>query len=287
MPYATMRDKVRLHYEEVGSGSPILFVHEFGGDHRSWEMQMRYFARRHRCIAYAARGYTPSDVPTDPASYSYKHMMDDVVGMLDHVGIAKAHLVGLSMGAYSTLHVGLNYPARALSLTLAGVGSGSERERAEEFRKGAEATAKTFETKGSKHVAETFGGGPGRVPLEVKDPRGYREFSQQFAEHDAQGSAHVMRNFQGQRPSIYDFEDAIRKLTLPTLIVVGDEDDACIDPSIFLKKCIATSGLAMFPKTGHGVNLEEPALFNQTLSDFIALAEAGRWGPRDPRSIRK
>lgn len=287
MPFATTRDKVRLHYEEAGSGTPILFVHEFGGDHRSWEMQMRYFSRRHRCIAYAARGYTPSDVPTDPESYSYKHMMNDVVGVLDYLEIASAHIVGLSMGAYSTLHVGLNYPDRALSLTLAGVGAGSESGRQEEFRKGAEATAALFETKGAKHVAETFGGGPGRVPLEVKDPRGYREFAQQFAEHDALGSAHVMRNFQGRRPSIYEFEEPIRKLALPTLIVVGDEDDACIEPSVFLKKCIAPSGLAMFPKTGHGVNLEEPALFNETLADFIARVEAGRWGPRDPRSIRK
>ena len=97
----------------------------------------------------------------------------------------------------------------------------------------------------------------------------------------------MIRNFQGQRPSIYEFEDAIRKLTLPTLIIVGDEDDACIEPSLFLKRTIATSGLAMFPKTGHGVNLEEPALFNQTVGDFVAIAEAGRWGPRDPRSIRK
>ncbi len=166
------------------------------------------------------------------------------------------------------------------------MGSGSERDRQEEFRSGAEGTAKLFETSGAKHVAETYGGGPGRVPLELKDPRGYREFSQQFAEHDAQGSARVMRNFQGKRPSIYDFEDAIRKITLPVLIVVGDEDDACVEPSLFLKRTIAASGLAMFPKTGHAVNLEEPALFNKTFGDFLALAEAGRWGPRDPRSIR-
>jgi proline iminopeptidase len=70
------------------------------------------------------------------------------------------------------------------------------------------------------------------------------------------------------------------------LIIVGDEDDACIEPSLFLKKMIATSGLAMFPKSGHAVNLEEPALFNQTLDAFLALVEAGRWPARDPRSVR-
>ncbi len=112
MPFATTRDKVRLHYEEVGSGTPVLFVHEFGGDLRAWETQMRYFARRHRCIAYAARGYTPSDIPASAESYSYQHMMTDVIDMLDHLGVAKAHIVGLSMGAYSTLHVGLNHPGR-------------------------------------------------------------------------------------------------------------------------------------------------------------------------------
>jgi proline iminopeptidase len=286
MPFATTRDKVRLHYEETGTGTPLLFVHEFGGDHRSWEAQLRYFSRRNRCIVYAARGYAPSDIPS-PGAYSYKHFMNDVVDVLDHLAIPKAHIVGLSMGGYSTLHVGLNHPGRALSLTLAGTGSGSERDRQEEFRKGNEVTAKQFETLGSAQVAKTYGLGPGRVPLEVKDPRGYAEFAEHFSQHDAQGAANVMRGFQAQRPSIYDFEAEIRKITLPVLIVVGDEDDACIDPSVFLKRCIATSGLAMFPKTGHGMNLEEPDLFNRTLADFLALADAGRWPPRDPRSIRK
>ena len=70
MPYAITSDKVRLYYEEVGQGTPILFVHEFAGDHRSWEPQLREFGKRHRCIAYAARGYTPSDVPAAGDVYS-------------------------------------------------------------------------------------------------------------------------------------------------------------------------------------------------------------------------
>ncbi|HVG52108.1 MAG TPA: alpha/beta hydrolase [Xanthobacteraceae bacterium] len=287
MPYATTRDNIRLYYEEVGSGTPLLFVHEFGGDHRSWEMQMRYFSRRYRCIAYSARGYTPSDVPNSPDAYSYKHFAGDVVEMLDHLKIAKAHIVGLSMGGYCALQVGLHHPGRALSLTLAGTGSGSELHRLEEFRKNNDATAKQFETLGSKVVATTYGLGPGRVPFEIKDPRGYAEFSTQFGEHDSQGSAHTIRGFQGSRPSIFEFESDVRKIALPTLIVVGDEDDACIESSLYLKRCIAASGLAMFPKTGHCVNLEEPALFNQTLADFLSLVEAGRWLPRDPRSVRK
>src|ERR1017187_8749377 len=126
MPYALTSDKVRLHYEEVGQGTPILFVHEFAGDHRSWEPQLREFGKRYRCIAYAARGYTPSDVPADKDAYSYQHVMRDCVAVLDHLGIDQAHIVGLSMGGYTTLQVALNHPTRVRSMTLAGTGSGSE-----------------------------------------------------------------------------------------------------------------------------------------------------------------
>jgi proline iminopeptidase len=286
MPYATASDSTRLYYEEAGSGTPILFVHEFAGDHRTWEPQMRYFSRSHRCITYSQRGYKPSDVPSDPAAYSYKHFLSDVVAMLDHLELGRAHIVGLSMGGYTGVQVGLNHPDRALSLTIAGAGSGSERWFTDEFRRGAGANADAFETKGSAEVARTYGLGPGRVPFIVKDPRGYAENNAQFAEHDATGSARTMRTFQGERPSLYDFEADIRRLAVPSLIVVGDEDDLCIEPSLLLKQWIMPSGLAVFPKTGHVVNLEEPDLFNRTLAEFLMRVEAGRWGPRDPRSIR-
>jgi proline iminopeptidase len=286
MPFAKTRDGTRLYYEEAGSGTPLLFLHEFAGDYRSWEAQMRYFCRRYRCVSYSARGYLPSEVPASADSYTFRHFMSDAVDVMDHLAIRRAHLVGLSMGGYSALQVGLNHPDRALSLTLAATGSGSERGRVEEFRRGAQETANQFDTLGSAEVARTYGLGPGRVSFEVKDPRGYHEFAEQFGQHDALGSGHTMRGFQGGRPSIYDFHDNLRRFAVPTLIVVGDEDDACLEPSLFLKKTIATSGLAVFPKTGHAVNLEEPALFNQTLDGFLSIVEAGRWRARDPRSVR-
>ena len=285
MPYATARDSTRLYYEEAGTGSPVLFLHEFAADYASWEPQMRYFSRRHRCIAYSARGYAPSEVPAADA-FTYEYFRDDALAVLDHLGIERAHLVGLSMGAYSSLQVGLHRPQRVLSLTLAGVGSGSEPAHIDAFRESAHSNARDFETLGSAEVAKTYGNSPNRIAFKVKDPRGFLEFMEALARHDAQGSAHTQRGFQGGRPSIYAFEDRIRHLTLPALIIVGDEDDACIEPSLFLKQTIPASGLAMFPKTGHILNLEEPALFNETLERFLGLAEAGRWPPRDPASRR-
>jgi len=284
MPFATTPDNVKLYYEEVGQGLPILFVHEFAGDHRSWEPQLREFAKRYRCIVYAARGYKPSDVPTDPTVYTYLHVMRDAVALLDHLKITQAHLIGLSMGGYTVLQVALNYPARVRSMVLAGAGSGSERWYTQEFHARSRELAAQFEREGSAKVALTYGRSPSRIPFELKDPRGFAEFSRQLSEHDAQGSAHMSRGFQGARPSLYDFEADIRKLSTPALVVVGDEDERCIEPGLFLKDALAASGLVMFPKTGHVVNLEEPDLFNRVVGDFLARVDGSNWLPRDPRT---
>ena len=126
MPHATAKDNVKLYYEEAGSGTPILFGHEFAGDHRNWEPQMRFFSRRHRCVTYSARGYKPSDIPSDVKSYSYMHWVSDAVAVLDHLKIARAHFVGLSMGGFTAVMLGVHHPDRFVSLTAAGAGSRSE-----------------------------------------------------------------------------------------------------------------------------------------------------------------
>jgi proline iminopeptidase len=285
IPHALTRDNVRLYFEEAGSGTPILFLHEFAADYTNWEPQMRYFSRGHRCIAYSARGYTPSDVPASAEVYTYEQFYTDALAVLDHLGIAKAHLVGLSMGAYSSLQISLHAPQRALSMTLAGVGSGSGLENLDAFRAQCRANAEQFERLGSVEVAKVTREAPGRIPFLVKDPRGHADFYAALSRHDATGSANTMRSFQGRRPSIYTVTEAIRKVPTPALIICGDEDDNCIEPSLFLKEHLPAAGLAFFPKTGHVLNLEEPALFNEMVERFIALVEAGRWSVRDPRSL--
>ena len=285
MAYAPTDDGVRLYYEEAGTGVPVVFVHEFAGDHRSWEPQMRFFSRRHRCIAYAARGYPPSDVPEDVASYSQARAAADIVAVMDSAGIERAHVVGLSMGAFATLHLGLDHPERALSLVVAGIGYGAEKRHEAEFRANAEAAARGFETQGSRRFAEIYGSGAARVQFEAKDPRGWREMVDWLGEHDPKGAANTMRGVQARRPSLYDLEERLKRLALPTLIIAGDEDDQTLQPGIFLKRTIPASGLMVLPKTGHTINLEEPAAFNQAVADFHAQVAAGRWLARDPRAL--
>jgi pimeloyl-ACP methyl ester carboxylesterase len=127
--------------------------------------------------------------------------------------------------------------------------------------------------------------GPSRVQFQRKDPRGWDESKRWLAEHSATGSALTLRGVQIRRPSLYDLTDHLRGLEVPVLLVTGDEDEGCLDPNLMLKRTIPTAALAVLPRTGHACNLEEPALFNRLVLDFVAAVEAGRWEPRDPRSL--
>ncbi len=285
MAFAETDDGVKLYFEETGAGFPVIFVHEFAGDYRSWEPQVRQFARRYRCITYNARGYPPSDVPEDPARYSQARATADIKAVLDHLGVAQAHIVGLSMGGFATLHFGLTYPETARALVVAGCGYGAEHERREQFRAEAEACAESLERDGMETFAAGYALGPTRVQFQNKDPRGWREFADMLAEHSAKGSALTQLGVQRERPSLYDLEDALKALTVPTLIVTGDEDEPCLIPGVYLKRTIPGAGLVVAPKTGHTINLEEPEAFNHLLAEFFDLVDAWRWEPRDSRSI--
>lgn len=258
-------------------------MHEFAGSHWSWEPQVSAFARRYRCITYAARGYPPSDVPQSVDSYSQERAADDIVAVMDAAGAGPAHLVGLSMGGFAVLHAATRHPGRVRSLVVAGTGYGAEKEHEEYFRKVSEMVASGFE-RGAAEFASVYAEGASRVQFQAKDPRGWRIFAERLAGHSELGAANTMRGVQARRPSLYDLEEQLRAVDAPTLVVSGDEDDHCLQPGIFLKRTIPACGLAVLPKCGHTINLEEPELFNRLLSDFLSAVEAGRWRDRDPRA---
>tara|TARA_Y100001934_G_scaffold278494_1_gene379835 strand:- start:456 stop:1301 length:846 start_codon:yes stop_codon:yes gene_type:complete len=276
MPFATARDGVKLYYEETGDGPPILFIHEFAGDWRAWEPQVSHFSRRRRCIVYSARGYPGSDIPEEEASYSQDIARDDALAVLDHLGIDNAHIVGLSMGGFATLHFGIAYADRALSLTICGCGYGAEPGTRADFRALSLSVAENFETRGAADFAEEYVTVPGRLTFKQKDPRGWAGFVSRLQEHSDIGSALTQRGVQASRPGLWDLEDRIRAISVPSMIVTGDDDQRCLAPGLFMKELIEGSRLFVMPHTGHVLNLEEPKLFNTVLQEFLDDVEAGK-----------
>jgi pimeloyl-ACP methyl ester carboxylesterase len=285
MSYATTDDGVQLYYEETGSGKPLIFVHEFAGDYRSWEPQMRHFGQRYRAIVFNARGYPPSGVPGSPEVYSQRRAAADIKSVLDHLKIEKAHIVGLSMGGFAALEFGFQYPNRALSLCVGGCGYGAEREQRERFRAEAVTIADLIKSSKMPAFAEKYAYGPTRVQFENKDPRGFAEFKRMLAEHSELGSANTQLGVQRERPSLYDRVDEMKRLEVPTLIISGDEDWPCLLPGVLMKQNIRSAALCFMTNCGHTINLEEPDEFNRIIGDFVGLVDSGRWPMRDQRAV--
>jgi pimeloyl-ACP methyl ester carboxylesterase len=274
MPFADVNG-ARIHYEESGEGPPVVWSHEFAGDHRSWAAQVEHFDRFYRNVVYDHRGYPPSSVPEDAAAYGEDLLVADLLGLMDHLGVERAHLVGLSMGASVVLNFALAHPGRCRGIVVAGCGTGSSDREA--FERMARATVALLRERGMAEAAREYARSPTRLPLLRKSPGAYARFVAQLSEHSALGSALTFENVQLRRPSVFALEDRLRALRVPALLVVGDEDEPCIDSNVFMKRRIPSAGLLVLPNTGHAVNLEEPAAFNAAVADFFGHVERGRW----------
>ena len=260
-------DGTKLHCEENGAGTPVLFVHEYGGSCRSFDGQVAAFRARYRCIVFNARGYPPSEVPAAVDAYSQDHAVADIAAVMDALGIEKAHLVGVSMGAASSLQYALKEPGRVLSATLVGIGSGSDDAAA--FREAADATAKLLAERGMAALAAQMNQSPTRARLKDKNAAEFRRFNEQLLSMSPLGHANTQRGVQGRRPPLYAHEKRLASLSLPVLVVVGDEDAGCRKPSDFLKRVLPEARLQVFAQTGHCVNLENPDEFNRLCLGFI------------------
>ena len=272
---------VKLNVIEKGEGHPVVFLHEFAGNANSWAPQFRRLARKYRCIAYNSRGYPPSDVPADENLYGQEISIADLGGLLDALQIEKAHLVGLSMGAYTSLVYAMRNPGRVTALVAASGGSGSSVDPAKVQGFQAESRARAERMLANwGEVVKEMTTGPARLQLKLKDPKGYDRFVRDMNEASPRGSAYTMRKVQAERPTLTGMGPELQAMTTPTLLIAGDEDEACIDINIFLKRHMPAAGLAMMPKAGHLVNLEDPTAFNTLIENFFAQAEAGMWPRR-------
>lgn len=268
-------DGVRLHAESTGSGPAILFIHEYAADHRGWELQVATLCGEFRCITYASRGYPPSEVPPEQDRYSYIRQADDAIDVLDAFGIEKAHVVGLSMGGYCALQLGIRYQERVLSLFVSSTGSGAIPGTRAAFLAATERMARDFRREGSAAVAEVLAVGPTRIQLRRKNYHAWRDFADRLAGHSAEGMALTALGIHLPRPPLYEIASELRSISAPTRIVCGDEDGDCLEPGLLLKRTIPGSGLLVVPNSGHTLNLEEPELYNRAIQGFVHRVQRG------------
>jgi pimeloyl-ACP methyl ester carboxylesterase len=286
VPHIKTSDGVGLYYEETGTGDPLLFMHEFGGHYLSWEPQVRYFSRRYRCITYAARGWPPSDVPDKVGSYSQARAADDAADLIEALALKQPHIVGLSMGATGALEFAIRHPGIARSLVVAAGGGGGSSDPAAKakFRQECEAFAQRIEKEGMAAMAELYCTSSARATYRYKDPRGWAEFKQQFADGSATGHAMTMRGVQGGREPFFERTEELARIAEPMLVIVGDEDESTHGLAVHLKQHVARSGVLEMPRTGHTMNLEEPAAFNAAVQDFFHAVERDRWPARGAKT---
>lgn len=276
MPYFEATG-VKLYFEESGYGDPIIFFHEFASDMRGWDAQISTFSRSYRCIAYNARGYPPSDIPEDPSSYGWELAVDDVAALMLHLGIERAHLIGLSMGGYTALQFALRYPEKVTAIVAGSVGSGCHPAHRDAWLRETSVLSRIFVEHGMVSMAERMARGPARVQLKYKDRQRWREFVLRLRQHSPQGMAKTMAHCQAARPSLHDLKLQLSDMAVPVLLAVGDEDARCLETNLMLKSALPNAGLWICPNTGHAINLEEPVAFNAQVENFLGAVERGSW----------
>jgi len=270
-------DGTELAVRASGSGTPLVFAHEFSGDARSWDLQVGALSRHYRCITYCARGYLPSAVPATIAAYSQERAADDLADVIRAVADGPAHVIGLSMGGFAALHLGLRHPQLLRSLVLAGVGYGAKPEQQPRYGIELKREADHAKAIGMDAYARELSESSYAQCLRAKDESGWQLFARQLAEHAVIGMAMTLRGILATRPSLWHLAGKLAALTAPTLIVTGDDDTPCIEPSLFLKRTLPDAALCVLPRAGHLANLEEPVLFNAVVSDFLSAVERDRW----------
>jgi pimeloyl-ACP methyl ester carboxylesterase len=271
------RDGIALSVAVVGQGEPVVFVHEFSGDLRSWAPQVEALSRGYQCICFNARGYPPSQVPGPIDAYSQERAADDVADVMDGLGIARAYLVGLSMGGFAALHVAIRHPERARALVVAGCGYGAKPSDQAEHLAAMNREADHAEEVGMLAYARELADSRYARPLRAKDEAAWQQFGQQLATHSVQGMAMTLRGVLARRPSLWRLAPQLSQISQPVLLIVGDEDEPCIEPNLFMKRTLLDCALAIMPRAGHLLNLEEPRSFNALIEDFFTAVSDGRW----------
>lgn len=243
------RDGVNIYYEDDGQGTPILLSHGFAASSRMWQGQVDAFRHAFRMIRWDMRGHGGSDSPDDPSCYSQSETAEDMRAILDQLDIEQAIIAGHSLGGFLSLAFHATYPERVKALILQGCGPGYRNPAARAaWNQRAEERARKLEAEG----LAALGGGAEVDPTTQRSALGIAKAARGIL---SQVDARVI--------------DSLPHIAVPVLIIIGGNDTHYLNGSDYMASHIPNCKKVVVPQAGHGVNVEQPAIVNAALKDFL------------------
>ncbi len=276
MPYATAADGVRIWFADEGTGPTIVFAHEFGGEPASWDAQVSAFTKDHRCVRYAARGFQPSDIPGIPDQYGQRQATDDLLTVFDHLDLTDAHLVGTSMGSFTSLDFAMQYPNRVRTLTLVGNSSGPRNpQERDEYRSGwASEEIRVRSELGGDGAVQILQRDPAYRRFQHEHPEAWARYAERLRRQPTSGALRVLETLHWHRRSLWPDAARLEAITCPVLLVHGGEDYFLVaETNRFLEDTIPSAHRVLSGSTGHLVNIERPDEFNEVMRTHITRAD--------------
>ncbi len=272
MPYVKTDDRVKIYYEEHGAGTPLVLAYGIGGNADMWDVNVPALAARHRVVLWEPRGHARSDSPPDPTKYSFARWVLDLEAVLDGLGIRKAHVGGLSLGAGIATRFTLRFPSRVRSLLITNSSSAAGlplpvdalvmRARSIEITlgQGLDAMAE-FAMAANPNVAERL-----RI-----DPDAKGEFYAYYRKLTPIGYANALRALLAM-----DYiTDQLPKIRVPVLLIGGDRDPS-LAPMKIIKRKITGAKMVVLSPASHFANRDQPARWNRAALEFLARVDATR-----------
>ncbi|HUZ78755.1 MAG TPA: alpha/beta fold hydrolase [Chloroflexota bacterium] len=264
MPFAAAADTTRLYFEEHGAGEPLVLISGQGSDHHMWDPIREDFAARYRVIVFDHRGTGESEKPTDPSGYSMHRFASDVITILDHLRIERAHAYGLSMGGRICQWLGIEHGSRLGALVLGCTTPGN----AHGVRRPAEVNAMMANRSTDPEEALKFYLDPFVSPAWAKAHPEYLATARHRVRHPIPRFA---QRFHYQASEAHDAWNQLSWIHVPALVIHGSEDQ--INPAAnapLLAERIAGAELHIIQAGRHGYFLEFHEEASRVVLEFLA-----------------
>ena len=268
MPTAKING-INIYYESHGTGFPLVLAYGIGGNTTEWEPQIPVFSRAYRFIVWDPRGHAQSESPPNADQYTQEVFAQDLEGLLDHLGINRAYVGGLSMGGGIATRFAILHPERVAALLIFDSFSSSGLETPPENRQMREEIIRLTETEGMSAVAEfAMKNNPNISQTALLGNEQENRVRQMYLALDPVGYAHSTRMILNAVFSA----SLLEGIEVPTLVMAGQEDGA-LPACRFIHEKIKGSKLVVIPEAGHLSNLDQPVAFNHAVLEYLALVD--------------